>query len=155
MMTNYAKLLRKYEKSYVHGEKRSPGYESKIRVQSALKNRMLIVDQLSLEAKYLVMTSSQKDNVKYLVKTFNQNFKSLHRQASDETIILAFIFFTKKLENPKIQLKNYRITKKYNLTDAIFELILCRVTDYFMKTSPLKITQCFYDLEDDAASETY
>ena len=43
MMTNYAKLLRKYEKSYVHGEKRSPGYESKIRVQSALKNRIMNV----------------------------------------------------------------------------------------------------------------
>ena len=143
-MTNYDKLLKKYEK-YVPGEKRSQEYDHQVRLEARLKNRMLIVDELALEAKYLRLTNSQKQTVKYLVKVFNNDFKSLHRRASDETIILAFIFYMKKLDTPKIQLKNYRITKKYNLTDTIFELILCRVTNYFMLTSPLHITSCLKD----------
>lgn len=144
-MTDYARLLRKYEKNYVPGEQRSLTYNNKLRQESLLKHRMLIVDQLTLEAKYLLLTKAQKEDVKYLVKLFNNNFKTLHRRVSDETIILAFIFFIKKLDDPKIQLKNYRISKKYNLTDTIFELILCRITDYFMKRSPLKISECRRD----------
>ena len=148
-MTNYEKLLNKYEKSYVKGEVRSNEYDHQIKLQSKLKHRMLLVDQIALESKYLLLTHSQKDTVKFLVKTFNNNFKDLHRQASDETIILAFMFYLKKLETPKIQLKNYRITQKYRLTDTIFELILCRVTDYFMTTSPLCIQESLRDNHDE------
>ena len=147
-MTDYEKLLNKYEK-YVPGEKRSLEYDNKIRLESRLKNRMLIVDELTLEAKYLLLTNSQKETVKYLVKLFNTDFKSLHRQAKDETIILAFMFYLKKLDNPKIQLKDYRISKKYNLTNTIFELILCRITNYFMLTSPQFITQSMRDNHDE------
>lgn len=147
-MTDYQQLLDKYENNYVPGERRSPEYEKKLRTESILKHRMLLVDELSLEAKYLILTRNQKDTVKFLVKTFNSNFKSLHRRASDETIILAFIFYIKKLEVPKIQLKNYSITKKYNLTDVVFELILCRLTDYFICTSPLMITMSEKDNHD-------
>ena len=143
-MTDYEKLLKKYS-TYRKGEVRSAEYDNQIRLESRLKNRMLIVDELTLEAKYLLLTNTQKQTVKHLVKVFNEDFKSLHRQASDETIILAFIFYLKKLETPKIQLKNYRITKKYNLTDSVFELILCRVTNYFMLTSPIHITQTSRD----------
>lgn len=130
-------LLDKYEKSYVPGEKRSPNYDHRIKEKAKLKNRMLIVDELSLEAKFLLLSDSQKETVKHLVKIFNTDFKRLHRRASDETIILSFIFYVKKLDIPKIQLKNYAITKKYNLSDAVFELILCRITEYFMSNSPL------------------
>lgn len=148
-MTNYARLLRKYDKNYAPGEVRSPEYDQQLKQESTLKHRMLIVDQLTLEAKYLVLTHYQKENVKYLVKIFNNNFKSLHRRASDETIILAFVFFLKKLETPKIRLQNYSITQKYNLTDAVFELILCRITDYFMKRSPITINPTLLDNHDD------
>ena len=148
-MTDYQLLLDKYSDSYVPGERRSSEYEKKLRVESLLKHRMLIVDELSLEAKYLLLSHSQKNTVKFLVKTFNTNFKGLHRRASDETIILAFIFYIKKLEVPKIQLKNYKITKKYNLTDVVFELILCRLTDYFMSNYPVQITMSSNDNHDD------
>lgn len=149
-MTNYQLLLDKYSDSYVPGEKRSSEYEKRMRSESILKHRMLLVDELSLEAKYLLLTHSQKNTVKFLVKTFHpKGFKSLHRRASDETIILAFIFYVKKLEIPKIQLKNYKITKKYKLTDVVFELILCRITEHFMSTSPLKITMTNNDNHED------
>ena len=148
-MTDYQLLLDKYNDSYVPGERRSPDYERKQRTESILKHRMLLVDELSLEAKYLLLSSSQKNTVKFLVKTFNTNFKSLHRRASDEAIILAFIFYIKKLEVPNIQLKNYKITKKYHLTDVVFELILCRLTDHFMSNSPVHITMTSNDNHDE------
>ena len=148
-MNNIETLLKKYDQEYVPGEQRSKEYEYQLRVQSKLKHRMLLVDELTLEAKYLLLSRSQKERVKYLVKTFNTDFKHLHRRASDECIILAFIFYMKKLESPKIQLKNYRITKKYNLTDNIFELILCRVTNYFMLNSPVCIQESLKDNYDD------
>lgn len=144
-MTNYARLLKKYQEDYTPGEIRSREYENQLRWESKLKHRMLLVDQLTLEAKYLVLTNHQKENVKFLVKMFNRKFKKLHRRSSDEAIILAFIFYEKKLENPKVQLKNYSITKKYNLTDTTFELILCRITNHFMMSSPVCVTESLRD----------
>lgn len=152
-MTDYEKLLKKYEPAYVPGEERSLEYNHNFRVQARLKHRMLLVDELTLEVKYFLLTPSQKETVKYLVKVFNGNFKSLHRQASDETIILAFIFYLKKLDTPKLQLKDYRITKKYRLTDAIFELILCRVTNYFMVHHPVCLTTSLRDDHDKLVRE--
>ena len=148
-MTDIQKLLRKYDNDYVPGEKRSLEYDNKLKQESKLKHRMLIVEELSLEAKFLLLSDSQKNIVKHLVKLFNNDFKQLHRRVSDETIILAFIFYLKKLDTPKIQLKNYAITKKYNLSDAVFELILCRVTDYFMSNSPLILQQSLIDNHED------
>ena len=154
-MTDYKKLLEKYENKYVPGEERSSEYHHKIRLEAKLKNRMLLVDQLCLEAKYFVITNTQKERVKYLVKIFNNDFKYLHRRVSDETIILAFIVFVKKLETPKLQLKNYSITKKYNLTDAIFELIICRILDYFMMNSDLFIEESLVDNYEDLLNGGY
>ena len=152
-MTDYERLLKKYEKAYVPGEKHSLEYIHNLRVNARLKHRMLLVDKLSLEVKYFFLTPSQKATVKYLVRVFNENFKDLHRQASDETIILAFIFYLKKLDTPKLQLKNYKITKKYNLTDAVFELILCRITNYFMIHHPVYLTTSVRDDHDKLVRE--
>lgn len=154
-MTDINKLLNKYEDEYVPGEERSSEYHQKIRVKSKLKNRMLIVDQLCLESKYLLINKNQKERVKYLVKIFNEDFKYLHRRVSDETIILAFIIFIKKLDVPKLQLKDYTITKKYNLTDTTFELIICRVLDYFMMNSDLFIQESIIDNYEDLLNGGY
>ena len=143
-MTDYQKLLDKYEKAYVPGEERSSEYRWKLRQESNLKNRMLIVDQLCLELNSHV-TNIQKDRVKYLVKIFNEDFKYLHKQADEETIILAFIMFIKKLENSKRQLSEYKITKKYGLTDSAFELIICRTLDYIMINSDVYIQESLTD----------
>ena len=55
-MTDIQKLLRKYEDNYVPGEKRSLEYDNKLKQESKLKHRMLIVDELSLEAKFLLLS---------------------------------------------------------------------------------------------------
>ena len=47
------------------------------------------------------------------------------------------MFFIKKIETPEIRLDRYKITKKYGLTDHVFEIILCRLTLGFMERCPI------------------
>lgn len=134
-------LLDLYENDYVKGEKPNRETRRKIKQESKRKNRHLIFDELLLEAKTLIFTNDQKKIVRYLIDDFNNEFQNLHRKASEECIILAFMFFLKKIENPMIRLESYRITKKYGLTDHVFELIVCRLTLEFMKKTPIKPRQ--------------
>jgi len=133
-------LLKLYEQEYVKGEKRSRNYEQKIRYESKRKNRHLILNTLLIEAKPLTLTPNQIKVTRYLIDDFNEDFNQLHRQASEETIILAFIFYMKKVEKASIRLKDYKITSKYGLTNHIFELILCRMLLKFMKRCPIRPT---------------
>ena len=141
-------LLDLYKQPYVKGEQRSNDTKNKINIESKRKNRHLILDELLLEAKILVLTPNQKQLVRDLIDDFNSDFQNLHRQASEECIILAFIFFVKKLETPRIKLSQYRITKKYKLTDQIFENILCRLTLKFMQRVPIVPRQTSKDEHD-------
>ena len=141
-------LLDLYEQPYVKGEQRSNDTKNKINIESKRKNRHLILDELLLEARILVLTPNQKQLVRELIDDFNSDFQNLHRQASEECIILAFIFFVKKLETPRIKLSNYRITKKYKLTDQIFENILCRLALKFMQRVPIVPRQTSKDEHD-------
>lgn len=131
-------LLDLYEKDYVKGEKRSKETRKKIKQETKRRNRHLIFDELLLEAKTLIFTPDQKKIIRYLIDDFNNDFQYLHRQASEECIILAFMFFLKKIETPMIRLNQYRITKKYGLTDHVFELITCRLTLEFMRRAPIR-----------------
>ena len=135
-------LLDLYENNnYVKGEEQSRETRRKNKQETKRKNRHLIFDELCLEAKTLIFTPDQKKIVRYLIDDFNNEFQYLHRKASEECIILAFMFFLKKIENPMIRLESYRITKKYGLTDHVFELIVCRLTLEFMKKTPIKPRQ--------------
>lgn len=133
-------LLDLYEQEYVKGEQRSKHYEQKVRYESKRKNRHLILDALILEAKPLTLTPNQMKVIRYLIDDFNEDFNQLHRRASEETIILAFIFYMKKVEKASIRLGDYKITGKYGLTNHIFELIICRMLLKFMKRCPIKPT---------------
>ena len=141
-------LLDLYKQPYVKGEQRSNDTKNKINIESKRKNRNLILDELLLEAKILVLTPDQKQLVRELIDDFNSDFQNLHRQASEECIILAFIFFVKKLETPRVKLSQYRITKKYKLTDQIFENILCRLALKFMQRIPIVPRQTNKDEHD-------
>ena len=66
-----------------------------------------------------------------------EKHKRLHGQADSETIILAFIFYIKLNEEPRLKLTEYKITSKYGLTDNIFEIIVCRLCEYFMIRMPI------------------
>ena len=141
-------LLKLYEKPYVKGEIRSKETNTKLRHEQKRKNRHLIFDELCLElfndfdelcveAKTLVLSSDQKKLVRYLIDEFSSDFKQLHHTASEKCIILAFMFYVKKIENSRIKLQSYRITKKYGLTDQVFEIIVCRLLENFMQRIPI------------------
>lgn len=126
-----------YENNYVKGEQRSTETKRKMRHNRKLKNRYLLLDELLAEAKPLTLTPNQYRLVKDLIYDFNNRFKELHKQASEETIILGFIFFVKKVEDSRTKVTNWRICKEYGLTDHVFEIILCRLTLGFMERCPI------------------
>ena len=131
-------LLDTYDNAYVKGEQRSKHTKNRIRKESVRKNRHLILDELLLESKSLMLTPNDKKTVRYLIDVFSDDFKKLHRRTSDEAIILAFIFYLKKIELPSVRLSDYRICNKYGLTDAVFEIILCRIILYYMRKTPIE-----------------
>ena len=131
------KLLRKYDKNnYVPGEKR-PGKSEKIHKQKQIRReKHLLTDNIISEAEMLNLTRNEKEHIHYLVDKFD-DFNKLHRKASKECIILAFIFYVYRIKNPTRQLSEYRITREYGLTDNVFELIMCRIIQTLLAESPI------------------
>lgn len=153
-----------YEKPYVPGEIRSKETNKKLRDEKKRKDRHLIFDELCLElfndfddlcfeAKTLMLSPNQKKLVRYLIDEFSDSFKDLHHTAKKETIILAFMFYVKKIENSKIKLQHYRICTKYGLTDQVFEIIVCRLLEDFMKRVPIVPRQYPIDEHDTLVRE--
>lgn len=126
-----------YDNNYVKGERRSRERNRKMKQNRKLKNRYLLLDELLYESKPLTLTPNQYRLVKDLIYDFNNRFKELHKQASEETIILAFIFFVKKVEDSRTKVTNWKVCKEYGLTDHVFEIILCRLTLGFMERCPI------------------
>lgn len=114
-----------YNNTYVKGEIRSKQYNKILKQKEAIKSRHLIADKLFNEVPF-ILNDHEKSHVHYLID-HNKNFKKLHRKASNETIILAFIFYTKINQNTHIRIQKYKISQKYNLTNNTFEIILCRL----------------------------
>lgn len=133
-------LLNLYENEYVKGEIRSKETKKKIRYETKRKNRHLIFDELRKKADTINLTPNQVKVIRYIIDDFNEDFKNLHRKASEETIILAFIFYIKKIENPSIRLESYRVCREYGLTNHVFEIIVCRMLLKFMKKCPIRPT---------------
>jgi len=134
-MTDYNKLLKKYEKP-TSSEKYSNEYQNKLNQESARKNRHLILDELLLEVPF-TLKKPQITIIRTWIDDFNNEFKDFHRQSSNETIILAFIFLMRKEDYPKLDISTFTISKKYNLTKPIFELIICRLVYRLIKTMPI------------------
>ena len=124
MMENIQDKIQKY-KTYVPGENYTTKYNRKQQQKKSLQDKHRIAYTLFNEVTFH-LTSDEMEHVLYLID-HNPNFKKLHKRASNETIILAFIFYTKIAENTDIKLSKYSITKKYQLTNTTFEIILCRL----------------------------
>ena len=77
------------------------------------------------------------EEVNYMINIFNDKFKMLHKRALEETIILAFIFYTVRLKDSRFNLNNYRISKNYHLNDQVFSLIISHMLHYFMQQKPI------------------
>lgn len=130
-------LIKKYDKPYVSGEIRSSETNKLLKRNQRRLIKHTICDELLRECEFLKLTAAQKDFVHYLVDRFSDSFKKLHGKSKKEAIILAFIFYVKKLTRPRLKIYNYSISKKYGLTPDVFTLILCRMCDDFIKSSPI------------------
>ena len=141
------KLLKKYE-SYVHGERRTPEQEKIHKQEQRLAEKHVLCDELLNETKVLMLANYEKEHVHYLIDKFD-DFKKLHGNCKNEAIILAFIFYVAKINTPKRQLKEYSFTKKYGLSDNVFETIMCRVCQVLLseaKIVPVGTTKYDHDL---------
>ena len=130
-MTDINQLIDKYSDVYVKGEKRTSEYENQIKEKQRIKGRHEIAEDLFNEVPF-ELNIWEKEHVHHLIDMY-PNFRDLHGNASNETIILAFIFYTKIPANTDIKLYNYQISGKYNLTHTTFELIICRLALNYLK----------------------
>ena len=124
-------LLQKYSKPYVNGEVRTPEYEKQIKQNTNTEEKIRIAEDLFQQVPFH-LTNPEKEQVRHLIRMY-PNFRKLHGNASNETIILAFIFYTKIPYNTDIKIDKYQITKIYQLTHSTFELIICRLALEYLK----------------------
>ena len=136
-MKDIQSKIEKYKKPYVPGEKRNSAYERELREKQTLKRRKQIAKSMKYEAKYLIITNHHMQQVEHLITVFNDKFQELHRRVSEETIILAFLFYTVRLDDSRININNYRISKKYGLNDQVYSLIISRMLHYYMSKEPI------------------
>ena len=144
-MNNIEHLLKKYQSSYVPGEQRSREYNNRIQKQHKYKNRITILNQLNQELPYSIkLNKYEKEVTTSIIETFNEDLQYLHRQASEEAIILSIIFTIKKRIKPQLNIehKDYcKIFQKYNLTYPMLTTILSRLCNYYMLHNPQVIRQ--------------
>ena len=148
-MTDINHLLKKYSRNYVPGEKRSNEYDNMIRQKIKLNDNIHLLHTLNHELpETLTLNRCDLRLIETLLETFQGNLNQLHRQSKTETILLAFIFYINKLNNPRIQVENYTIFKTYGLTTQIYTIIITRVCDYYIRDRPVPIkTTTQYDHE--------
>ena len=148
-MTDIKKLLDKYSSPYVPGEIRSNNYNKKIKTESRYKNRLLLLDELNNELPYSIkLHKHEKEIIQSILKVFQNDLKILNRQATEEQIILTIIYTIKKRVQPGLKIEDYKIFKKYNLTNSMLITILCKLNNYYMATHPLIIHETIdYDHE--------
>lgn len=128
-------LIEKYNSSYVKGEKHST-QTNKVNKQNQRKIEKHMLCEELIDEINLNFSPYQKEFIHYLIDRFD-DFKKLHGRAKNEAIILVFMFFTKKIDDARINLNNYSISKKYGLDDNLFKLVLCRICDDYVKNSAM------------------
>ena len=141
------KKINTYTSKYVPGEKRSTQYDQKIHQEKTLADNIRLLNDLNQELPYkLQLNRCEKRIIENLLETFNNNLNYLHRQAKTEVIILALIFYLKKMDNPRIRIENYTYLKDNGLNIHNYSLIISRLAMYYMINSPIKIkTTTDYD----------
>ena len=134
--------LEEYNKTYVPGEKRSTEYDTKIQKEKRLEENLQLLDDLNRELpETLQLNRCDLQLAEHLVKVFNNNLKYLLRQGKTETILLAFLFYLRKMENPHIKIEDYTILRKYGLNNNNYSLIISRVCMYYMIHTPIQPTE--------------
>lgn len=149
-MVNYKQLIQKYYKKDGENmtadirvnpaERHTNKYHNHIRQEQRNKHRYLILQQLLNEAPFY-LNDDQVIQIEYWLTIFGDNFKEFHRQASEETIILALIFIQRKQTHSDTQIYRYKISDKYDLTTSVFTTIQNQLIFQLMRTTPLTYSQ--------------
>ena len=134
-MTDINKLIQKYYSPIGENRTATPKkdkaecytkeYQQQQRLEANRRNRHLLLDQLLNEIPFN-LTSGQIEDIRKWINEFNPYWKDFHRQASDETILLAFIMIQRKQQNKRLKVERFSISRKYNLTEAVFIPSPCR-----------------------------
>lgn len=136
------KKIDQYTQKYVPGEKRSNTYDKKIQKEKRLQENLQLLNDLNRELPgALTLNRCDLRLAEHLVKVFNNNMKYLLRQGKTETILLAFIFYLRKMENPNIKIEDYTILRKHGLNNNNYSLIISRVCMYYMIHTPVKLEE--------------
>ena len=162
-MSNIESLLNKYYKQEganltAHqkinkAEKHTPEYNKKLKREQYRRNRHLILKQLLNEIPF-TLKPYQIKQIQYWIDRFNDDFKSFHRNSSNETILLAFIMIQQMQADKGIKINKYKISKKYNLTLSKFETIQNQLIFRLMKTTELRYSQSRYYNHEKTDKET-
>lgn len=140
-LTNIEYLIKNHDKQRLPYEDRGKEYDRLRKREERKKELISLTHDLFYECdryKSLSLTNYQKSRVLYLVDKFAGNLKKFHAQAGNDAIILAFIFYIKKVELASIKIKHYKIiSNKHGLTNDMFEIIVCRLCEYYMKRMPI------------------
>ena len=152
-MSNIESLLNKYYKKEganltAHqkinkAEKHTREYNKKLKREQYRRNRHLILKQLLNEIPF-TLKPYQIKQIQYWIDRFNDDFKSFHRNSSNETILLAFIMIQHMNTNKGTNINKYSISKKYKLTLPKFETIQNQLIFQLMKTTELRYSQSRY-----------
>lgn len=134
--------LKLYKNTYVKGECRSKDFERRVKAEKRLNLKLDLADTIFNELPF-PFTITQKDQVKHFIIT-HKNFNKLHRQASNEEIILSFIFIVKMQENTRIIQKNKKLINKilnnpYKVENFrnTFEIIQLNLLLYYLDKEPI------------------
>ncbi|MBR3213922.1 MAG: hypothetical protein IKF79_05340 [Methanosphaera sp.] len=125
------------------GERHTPTYRKQQKQEANRKHRHNLLTQLLKETPFK-LTKIQEQQIRYWIDTFNPYWKHFHRQASNETILLAFIMIQQKHSNPRLQVENYTISHKYELNNNTLLLIQNRLIFELMRTTPLTYNQSLH-----------
>lgn len=141
--------LKLYANTYVKGECRSKEYEAQIKREKRLNQKIDLADTMFNEVAF-PFTPGQKAHVETLIRTF-PNFKELNKKATNEEIILAFIFYVKALSDKRNIIgslegqKTIRalIPKVENqmLFQNTFEIVSWNITLYYVLRTPILPTE--------------
>ena len=151
--TTIRKKLQLYNNTYVKGECRSNEYESRVKQEKRLNSKLDLSDTIFNELPFH-FTVNQKAHVKELIRLF-PNFKELHSKATNEEIILSFIFYVKALEDKKTKIQSPKnkefihiILKDFDdhedkerLFPNTFEIIMWKINLHYISNSYIKPKQ--------------
>lgn len=121
------KLIDKYDCQYVPGEQQSPSTKKTNRNYNKLQERYRILED-TLQTLHFPVTQNEKEQIQTLIRKYNNQFKTLHHNASQETIITAMIITIKKAHDPTIT---------YDLNNNIILTITSRILEDYMKNTPI------------------